>query len=64
MLAPQNSWKVNKEIRKPLWNGCLQILSKPNRCQATNYQKPPQTYVVNIYMALTFLISLIHIPKM
>jgi hypothetical protein len=27
----------------------LQKLSKPNRCQATNYQKPPRTYVVNIY---------------
>ncbi len=28
---------------------CLQKLSKPNRCQATNYQKPPRAYVVNIY---------------
>ncbi len=28
---------------------CLQKLSKPNRCQATNYQKPPKAYVVNIY---------------
>jgi hypothetical protein len=42
---------------------CLQKLSKPNGCQATNYQKPPRAYMVNI-MTLTFLISLIHIPKM
>jgi hypothetical protein len=28
---------------------CLQKLSKPNGCQATNYQKPHQVYVVNIY---------------
>jgi len=28
---------------------CLQKLSKPNRCQATNYQKPPRAYMVNIY---------------
>jgi hypothetical protein len=28
---------------------CLQKLSKPNGCQATNYQKPPQAYAVNIY---------------
>ncbi len=28
---------------------CLQKLSKPNGCQATNYQKPPHAYVVNIY---------------
>jgi hypothetical protein len=28
---------------------CLQKCSKPNGCQATNYQKPPQAYVVNIY---------------
>ncbi len=28
---------------------CLQKLSKPNECQATNYQKPPWAYVVNIY---------------
>ncbi len=28
---------------------CLQKLSKPNGCQATNYQKPPRAYVVNIY---------------
>jgi hypothetical protein len=27
---------------------CLQKLSKPNGCQATNYQKPPRAYVVNI----------------
>jgi hypothetical protein len=28
---------------------CLQKLSKPSKCQATSYQKPPQAYVVNIY---------------
>jgi len=28
---------------------CLQKLSKPNGCQATNYQKSPWAYVVNIY---------------
>jgi hypothetical protein len=28
---------------------CLQKLSKPNGCQATNYQKPPRAYVINIY---------------
>jgi hypothetical protein len=28
---------------------CLQKLSKPNGCQATNYQKPPRAYMVNIY---------------
>jgi hypothetical protein len=28
---------------------CLQKLSKPNECQATNYQKPPRAYMVNIY---------------
>jgi hypothetical protein len=28
---------------------CLQKLSKPNKCQATNYQKPLWAYVVNIY---------------
>jgi hypothetical protein len=28
---------------------CLQKLSKPNECQAYNYQKPPRTYMVNIY---------------
>jgi len=28
---------------------CLQKLSKPNGCQATNYQKPPRAYVLNIY---------------
>jgi hypothetical protein len=28
---------------------CLQKLFKPNRCQATNYQKPPRAYMVNIY---------------
>jgi hypothetical protein len=28
---------------------CLQKLSKPNKCQATNYQKPLRAYVVNIY---------------
>jgi hypothetical protein len=28
---------------------CLQKLSKPNKCQATNYQKPPWAYIVNIY---------------
>jgi hypothetical protein len=28
---------------------CLQKLSNPNGCQTTNYQKPPQAYVVNIY---------------
>jgi hypothetical protein len=28
---------------------CLQKLSKPNGCQATKYQNPPQAYVVNIY---------------
>jgi hypothetical protein len=28
---------------------CLQKLSKPNGCQATNYKKPPHAYVVNIY---------------
>jgi len=28
---------------------CLQKLSKPNGCQATNYQKQPPAYVVNIY---------------
>jgi hypothetical protein len=27
----------------------LQKLSKPNGCQATNYQKPHRIYVVNIY---------------
>jgi hypothetical protein len=27
----------------------LQKLSKPNGCQATNYQKPPWAYMVNIY---------------
>jgi hypothetical protein len=27
----------------------LQKLSKPNKCQATNYHKPPWAYVVNIY---------------
>jgi hypothetical protein len=28
---------------------CLQKLSKSNGCQATNYQKPLQEYVINIY---------------
>ncbi len=28
---------------------CLQKLSKSNGCQVTNYQKPPQAYMVNIY---------------
>jgi hypothetical protein len=28
---------------------CLQKLSKPNKCQATNYQKLLRAYVVNIY---------------
>jgi hypothetical protein len=28
---------------------CLQKISKQNKCQATNYQKPPRAYVVNIY---------------
>jgi hypothetical protein len=28
---------------------CLQKLFKPNECQTTNYQKPPQAYMVNIY---------------
>jgi hypothetical protein len=28
---------------------CLHELSKPNGCQATNYQKPPRVYMVNIY---------------
>jgi len=28
---------------------CLQKNSKPNGCQTTNYQKPPQAYAVNIY---------------
>jgi len=28
---------------------CSQKLYKLNRCQATNYQKPPWAYMVNIY---------------
>jgi hypothetical protein len=28
---------------------CLQKLSKPNKYQTTNYQKPLRAYVVNIY---------------
>jgi hypothetical protein len=42
---------------------CLQKLSKPNRYQTTNYQKPPRAYVVNIY-GIDLFISLIHILKM
>jgi hypothetical protein len=30
------------------WN-VYKSFSKPNRCQATNYQKPPQANMVNIY---------------
>jgi hypothetical protein len=63
MLTSQNSWKVNKEIWAPHGMECLQILSNPNGCQATNCQKPPRAYVANIYMALTFLIYVIHIPR-
>jgi hypothetical protein len=50
MLASWNSWKVNEGIQTPLYGmECLQKLSKPNECQATNYQKPPRAYMVNIY---------------
>jgi hypothetical protein len=28
---------------------CLQKISKLNRCQTTNYQKPPRAYMVNIH---------------
>jgi hypothetical protein len=28
---------------------CLQKLSKPSGSQASNYEKPPSAYVVNIY---------------
>jgi hypothetical protein len=33
----------------PCGMACLQKLSKPNKCQANNYQKPPWAYVLNIY---------------
>jgi hypothetical protein len=33
---------------------CLQKLFKPNECQATNYQKPPRTYMVNIINLFNF----------
>jgi hypothetical protein len=49
MLASRNSWKVNEGIQAPCGMECLQKLSKPNRCQANNYQKPPRAYMVNIY---------------
>ncbi len=49
MFASQNFWKVNKGIQAPLWIGLFTKISKPNKCQATNYQEPPQAYVVNIY---------------
>ncbi len=49
MFASRNFWKVNKGIEHPCGKECLQKLSKPNRCQATNYQKPPHAYMVNIY---------------
>jgi len=35
--------------KHPYGMECLQKLSKPNGCQATNYQKPPWAYVANIY---------------
>jgi hypothetical protein len=35
--------------KDPCGMECLQKLSKLNRCQATNYQKPPRAYMVNIY---------------
>jgi hypothetical protein len=38
-----------KGYEHPSGMECLQKLSKPNRCQATNYQKQPWAYVVNIY---------------
>ncbi len=37
------------ECEHPYGMECLQKISKPNGCQPTNYQKPPWTYVVNIY---------------
>jgi hypothetical protein len=50
MLASRDSWKVNEGIQTPLYGmECLQKNSKPNECQATNYQKPPRAYMVNIY---------------
>ncbi len=33
---------------------CLQKLFKPNECQATNYQKPPRAYMVNIINLFNF----------
>jgi len=38
-----------KGYEHPYGMECLQKLSKPNGCQATNCQKPPWAYVVNIY---------------
>jgi hypothetical protein len=35
-------------MNTPVEMECLQKISKPNRCQTTNYQKPPRAYVVNI----------------
>jgi hypothetical protein len=35
--------------KHPCGMECLQKKFKPDRCQATNYQKPPQAYMVNIY---------------
>jgi hypothetical protein len=45
MFASRNSWKVKHSCGME----CLQKLFKPNKCQATNYQKPPWAYMVNIY---------------
>jgi len=38
-----------KGYEHPSGMECLQKLSKPNKYQATNYQKQPLAYVVNIY---------------
>jgi hypothetical protein len=38
-----------KGYKHPCGMECLQKLSKLKGCQTTNYQKPPQAYMVNIY---------------
>ncbi len=48
-LASQKSLKVNKGYGHPHEMECLQKISKLNRCQTTNYQKPPRAYMVNIH---------------